>query len=176
VPTSNPSTYLEDAFVTVYKPSVAHEEEDKHRSEAEPLIKDELLLDREASSAFFVVTNTNNSGPAPTKEKAYIHHARAFLKQLLLRHKVLKVLQICFAIYVAGWTYFGGLRNPDTGMIVDPLSEERTSIGLILVNGSERPIVAETVFRVVAVYISRISAWFMYPGEYLSSFFRCYKL
>jgi hypothetical protein len=147
---------------------------------------DKLIRDREvdssgrtsSSSAFFVVANANNSGPAPTKKKALldIHHTRTFLKKLLTRYKVLKILQICLAIYVGAWTYAGGLRNPDTGMLVDPNSEERTSLGLILVNGSERPIVAETMFQLVAVYISRLNAWFMYPGEYLSSsYYRCYK-
>jgi hypothetical protein len=182
LPRSNPSTYLEDRFVTVYKPTAR--EDKSNQEEVVPSIMDAVLRDGEvnssgrtsSSSAFFVVTNANNSGPAPTKKKALdIHHARAFLKELLTRYKVLKIVQICLAVYVGVWTYAGGLRDQDTGMIVDPNSEERTSLGWILVNGSERPIVAETMFQLIAVYISRLNAWFMYPGEYLSSSCRCYK-
>jgi hypothetical protein len=178
IPRSNPS-YLKDRFVTVYKPQAPKEE--SKQDVAVPFIKDALLRDREVDSSgqmpaslpLFVVPNPvvtkPFSRPLPTKKKALdIHHARAFLKKLLTRYKVLKILQICLSIDVGVWTSAGGLRNPDTSMIVNPNLEERTSLGLILVNGSERPIVAETMFQLVAVYISQFIAWLMYPGEYCS--------
>ena len=84
------------------------------------------------------------------------------------------MLQILLAFYVGFLTYAnigppGGLRDTETGLIVDRASSERTAQGLILVNGTERPIVAATFFQVCCIGITRCSAFFMYPGT--SSYF-----
>ena len=62
-------------------------------------------------------------------------------------------------------TFKGGLVDPDTGFVVDKESIERTEAGLVLVNGDERPIVAESDLQVLLVLVARLSAWFMYPSK-----------
>jgi hypothetical protein len=96
------------------------------------------------------------------------HRFRSFRKDMV-RFKVLKMIQVLLAIYVGILTYAdmgppGGLRDPETGLIVDQESAERTEKGLILVNGVQRAIVAATRFQVICIGITRISAFFMYPG------------
>jgi hypothetical protein len=59
-------------------------------------------------------------------------------------------------------TLKGGFINAETGFVVDEESEDRTEEGLILVKGTERAIVGESQFQVVAILIARLSAWFMY--------------
>jgi hypothetical protein len=93
---------------------------------------------------------------------------RAFWKRCL-RYRTLKIVQIALAFYVGFLTYAdigppGGLRDQETGFIVDQASEERTARGVILVNGVERAIVATNFFQVVCIGITRMSAFFMYPG------------
>jgi hypothetical protein len=102
------------------------------------------------------------------------HQFRSFRKDMV-RFKLLKLLQVLLAIYVGVLTYAdigppGGLRDPETGLIVDQESAERTEKGLILVNGVERSIVAATQFQVVCIGITRMSAFFMYPGRFSCSF------
>jgi hypothetical protein len=94
---------------------------------------------------------------------------RAFRKELM-RFKVLKIIQVLLAIYIAILTYAdigppGGLQDTETGLIVDQQSTERTEKGLILVNGVARAIVGVTKFQVACIGISRLSAFFMYPGK-----------
>eukprot|EP00339_Tiarina_fusa_P002514 CAMPEP_0117084426 /NCGR_PEP_ID=MMETSP0472-20121206/59414_1 /TAXON_ID=693140 ORGANISM="Tiarina fusus, Strain LIS" /NCGR_SAMPLE_ID=MMETSP0472 /ASSEMBLY_ACC=CAM_ASM_000603 /LENGTH=292 /DNA_ID=CAMNT_0004813399 /DNA_START=131 /DNA_END=1009 /DNA_ORIENTATION=+ len=97
------------------------------------------------------------------------HTFRSFRKDIV-RFKAIKLIQVLLAIYVGILTYAdigppGGLRDPETGLIIDQESSERTEKGLILVNGVERAIVAATQFQVVCVGITRMSAFFMYPGR-----------
>eukprot|EP00980_Cylindrotheca_fusiformis_P017382 scaffold5395_cov126-Cylindrotheca_fusiformis.AAC.2 len=89
-------------------------------------------------------------------------------KATLLRFKGIKFVQLCLAIYIIvltfadiGWP--GGLRDTETGLIIDDESPERTEKGLILVNGTERAIVASTLFQVACIGVARVSAWLMYP-------------
>ena len=92
------------------------------------------------------------------------YNANSTLRSLL-QYKGLKLIQILCAFYVFLMTYVvPGLRDTETGLILDPQSHDRTSRGLILVNGTERPIVAATDLQVIFVGISRMSAWFMYPA------------
>ena len=126
-------------------------------------------------------SSSSNEHASPTKRKAQNtpvpissrigYYARSALRWLM-RYKAIKVLQVILAFYVGFLTYAdigppGGLRDQETGLIVDQASEERTAKGLILVNGYVRPIVATTTFQVVCIGITRMSAFFMYPGKYL---------
>jgi hypothetical protein len=86
------------------------------------------------------------------------------------RYKTLKLMQILLAIYVGFLTYAdidlpGGLRDQETGLIIDQASEERTEQGVMLVNRTERAIVATNSFQVICIGITRMSAFFMYPGK-----------
>ena len=94
---------------------------------------------------------------------------RAFLKDMM-RFRALKLTQLALSIYIAILTFAdmgppGGLRDTETGFIVDHASPERTANGLILVNGTERAIIAGSTFQVACIGIARLSAWFMYPGK-----------
>jgi hypothetical protein len=71
-------------------------------------------------------------------------------------------------------TLKGGLLDPETGLVVDTESEDRTDEGIILVNGTERAIVGETKFQVVSILIARLSAWFMYPSKFPSDILSLY--
>jgi len=73
------------------------------------------------------------------------------------------MIQVVLAAYAAIVPY-AVLRDEKTGLIIDPTSPERTEKGLLLVNGIERAIVADTLFQVVSVGICRLSAYFMYPA------------
>jgi hypothetical protein len=91
-------------------------------------------------------------------------------KESLLRFKGIKFVQISLAIYITvltfadiGWP--GGLRDTETGLIIDKDSPERTEAGLILINGTERAIAASTLFQVGCIGVARVSAWLMYPGK-----------
>ena len=110
-----------------------------------------------------------NTPPAPISSRIG-YYARSALRWMM-RYKAIKILQVILAFYVGFLTYAdigppGGLRDQETGLIVDQASEERTARGLILVNGHVRPIVATTMFQVVCIGITRMSAFFMYPGKY----------
>lgn len=116
------------------------------------------------------------SPPSPKKDSTASccddlmgYRFRSF-KESLLRFKGIKFVQIVLAIYITvltfadiGWP--GGLRDTETGLIIDRDSPERTEAGLILVNGTERAIAASTLFQVGCIGIARVSAWFMYPGK-----------
>ena len=99
----------------------------------------------------------------------------------VLQYQKLKLLQCLLAFYVGFLTYAnigppGGLRDQETGLIVDQASSERKARGLILVNGSERPIVAATFFQVCCIGITRCSAFFMYPGKSSVQHFETLKI
>ena len=77
------------------------------------------------------------------------------------RYKAIKLAQVLLAVYIGVLTYAdigppGGLRDTETGLIIDQASPERTARGLILVNGTERAIVGATYFQVVCVGITRM--------------------
>ena len=114
------------------------------------------------------ISETRQLVPAPVPS-VEMTKLRAFWKRCL-RYRTLKILQILLAFYVGFLTYAdigppGGLRDQETGLIIDQASEERTERGVILVNGAERAIVAATSFQVVCIGITRMSAFFMYPGK-----------
>jgi hypothetical protein len=114
-------------------------------------------------------THREGQGPAKGKSSHRIGHYGASIVRGLVKYKMIKLLQCLLAVYVGILTYAdigppGGLRDGKTGLIIDQTSNHRTEHGLILVNGSERPIVATTFFQVVCIGITRMSAFFMYPG------------
>jgi hypothetical protein len=78
----------------------------------------------------------------------------------MTRYKAIKLAQVLLAMYVAILTFAdigpqGGLRDTETGLLVDQASPERTARGHILVNGTERPIVGATYLQVVCIGIAR---------------------
>ncbi|CAJ1952236.1 unnamed protein product [Cylindrotheca closterium] len=86
----------------------------------------------------------------------------------LFRFKWLKLTQLLLATYIGILTFAdmgppGGLRDTETGLIMDKASPERTAKGLILVNGTERAIVAASLTQVACIGVARLSAWLMYP-------------
>ena len=87
--------------------------------------------------------------------------------QPMKRFRALKIAQIICAAYIliVTFTKIGGLRDTETGLIVDQASAERTEKGLILVNGTERAIVGATAMQLACFGVSRASAWIMYPGK-----------
>ena len=93
------------------------------------------------------------------------HKMRTFLRELL-RFKILKACQIISAIYIAIMSYCSHIRDPETGLIVDRTSAERTERGLLLDHGVERAIIASSTFQVACIFIARLTAWFMYPSKY----------
>jgi hypothetical protein len=103
-------------------------------------------------------------------EESHFRYRVRSIITIAMRYKAIKLLQILLAVYVFIFTFAPGisLRDPESGLIIDQDSEERTENGLILVNGTERPIVGETIFQVACIGIARISAFFMYPGEYIA--------
>jgi hypothetical protein len=110
-------------------------------------------------------------GAAKGKSSHRIGHNGASIVRGLLKYKMIKLLQCLLAVYIGILTYAdigppGGLRDAETGLIIDQTSNHRTEHGLILVNGSERPIAATTFFQVVCIGITRMSAFFMYPGTF----------
>jgi hypothetical protein len=108
----------------------------------------------------------------PRRKRSFLYRLKnrwiPFYKELV-RFKGLKLIQVLLACYVCFLTYAdigppGGLQD-ENGLILDRQSPERTEMGLILVNGVERAIIGATKFQVIAVGISRMSAFFMYPGK-----------
>lgn len=94
------------------------------------------------------------------------HKIRSYLKEHL-RFKTLKAFQIIFAIYIIIMTFvLGGLRDPETGFIVDGESTERTEHGLIIDKGGKRAMVATSTFQLVCLGVARFSAGIMYPSKY----------
>jgi hypothetical protein len=97
------------------------------------------------------------------------YRSRSFVNELM-RFRALKIAQVILAIYICVLTFAdmgppGGLRDTETGFIIDQASPERTERGVILLNGTERAIVGETQFQLVCIGIARMTAWFMYPGK-----------
>jgi hypothetical protein len=97
------------------------------------------------------------------------YRGRSFVNELM-RFRALKIAQVILAIYICVLTFAdmgppGGLRDTETGLIIDQASPERTERGVILLSGTERAIVGETQFQVVCIGIARLTAWFMYPGK-----------
>jgi hypothetical protein len=110
----------------------------------------------------------NDSAPRSLFDKVS-YRTRSAVKEMM-RFKAIKIAQVIFAFYILFLTFAdigppGGLRDTETGLIVDQASPERTERGLILVNGTERAIVGATLFQVACVGIARASAWIMYPGK-----------
>ncbi len=100
---------------------------------------------------------------------ALIYNLRSLVKHLL-HFRVLKIIQVLCAIYIFVMTLKSGLMDPETGVVIDQQSVERTEEGVVLVNGTERAIVGETRFESVLVLIARLSAWFMYPSKFKDTF------
>ena len=112
-------------------------------------------------------TNEKTTGGSNGTSLAY--RLRTF-KANLFRFKWLKLSQLVLATYIAILTFVdmgppGGLRDTETGLIIDKASPERTANGLILVNGTERAIVAASLTQVALIGVARLSAWLMYPSK-----------
>jgi nicotinamidase-related amidase len=126
-----------------------------------------------SSSRYFASEDLPKAEPANTSSVSWSdrlnYRTRSAFKELM-RFRALKLAQVLLALYIGIMTLAdmgpaGGLRDTETGLIVDQESTERTARGLILVNGTERAIVAATQLQVVFFGITRISAFFMYPGK-----------
>ena len=99
---------------------------------------------------------------------SHIYNRQRQLYRSLFRHKLLKIAQVMCALYIVFCTFsYSSIspRDPITGWILDTESPERTSRGVILINGAEQAIVATTSFQMVCLGITRCSAFFMYPGK-----------
>lgn len=124
--------------------------------------------ERASSTARFSESSQIFSVTTPFFEK-WRCRIRSAIKDMM-RFKALKFTQILLAGCILFLTFAdigppGGLRDTETGLIVDQASAERTEKGLILVNGTERAIVGATLFQVACIGIARASAWIMYPGK-----------
>lgn len=89
------------------------------------------------------------------------------------KYRPLKVIQGLCGLYIVLMSFtrigtfgnVGGLVDPKTGYIIDVNSKANTAKGVILVNGDYRAVVANSVFQMIALAISRLSAFTMYPGK-----------
>lgn len=96
------------------------------------------------------------------------------LRKIFRRYCALKVFSILLTVYIAMITYtyvgtfgeVGGFVDPTTGLIIDANSAERTARGVILDGGVERSIVADNTLQMLALSISRATAFLMYPCTY----------
>lgn len=110
--------------------------------------------------------------PLPSPKRSFkqrmIHRSKAFAKEVL-RFAGLKLFQCVLAVIGGVLTLYppAGIRDPETGLIVDPNSTERTELGVVLVNGVERAVVADTHFQVICIGLTRMTAFFMYPCKFL---------
>ena len=139
-----------------------------------PSNSDTLATKRQRSPP--VQHSANNHG-SETPIRGFTDKARYRLRSAfkeLMRFRALKLSQLLLAFYILFLTFAdigppGGLRDTETGLIVDQASAEKTEKGLILVNGTERAIVGATKFQVACIGIARASAWIMYPGKCIAS-------
>lgn len=119
-------------------------------------------------------TGGKNNGSSPSQSFcASLAYRMRSLRANMFRFKWLKLTQLLLATYIGILTFAdigppGGLRDTDTGLIVDKASPERTANGLILVNGTERAIVAASLTQVACIGVARLSAWLMYPSKFLT--------
>ena len=134
------------------------------------------LPDEDQIDHAFKASDSNNNGAYLRSQPNHgPYHERTYIGNFLMRFKILKAIQVALAIYICVMTYsyLGGLQDPNTKLIIDPTSQERTNKGLILFNGKERALVGATRFQVFSIGISRASAFFMYPGNLLLSDLTC---
>ena len=91
------------------------------------------------------------------------------------RYTTLKLVGILLGIYIAVMSYsfvgtfgpYGGFVDPVRHYIVDVNSVERNDAGVILTKGTERAIVANNWFQMLCIGVTRVTAFFMYPGTFL---------
>ena len=145
-----------------------HEAGDSTRRTSHDSDDSEQSSNFENSTAITLPSKREEGASSAPMSTRFGYHARSALRWLM-RYKAIKILQVLLALYVGFLTYAdigppGGLRDQETGLIIDQ-DEDMTARGLILVHGTERPIVAETMFQVVCIGITRMSAFFMYPGR-----------
>jgi len=177
--------YEDDAVVTIYNqeaskyrkgvddahsghvdeemPFVPSQKEDKELSSTSKTA-DEIF-----SGSFGSLPDMNNINdsivPVSKIKKVDLYRFKAIWKKLL-RHKTIKAIQLLLVMYIAIMTFGpGGLRDSETGLVQDP-DEERNERGVILVNGTERAVIANNVFQVALIGVARLSAWFMYPRKF----------
>jgi predicted ferric reductase len=153
----------EDVVVTIYDQNAEKQREEDHAEKSPLMPLSDRRKDREEPSFQPFVPMISVDPSMQSKKGIDTYHERALLKTLV-RHKTVKVLQVCLAIYIGVLTY-AFVRDPETGLIVDPTSEERTERGVILDNGTERAVVGATRVQVICILIARMSAFFMYPGK-----------
>lgn len=86
-----------------------------------------------------------------------------------------KVTQVLCVAYILMLTFSYapvGLRERATGNIVDA-ERKNTDNGVLLVNGDYRPVVAQGLFELVCLGISRMSAFSLYPVMVLAYLSKC---
>mmetsp|Transcript_28716 Transcript_28716/g.80835 ORF Transcript_28716/g.80835 Transcript_28716/m.80835 type:complete len:680 (+) Transcript_28716:174-2213(+) len=98
------------------------------------------------------------------------------LKKKLSVFWTVKVVQLLCMSYIAILTFSYapiGLRDPATGFIIDVNNATNTENGVILVNGSYRPVVADSTAQMIFLAVSRLSAFSLYPMLVLVFFSKC---
>jgi hypothetical protein len=146
--------------------------DDQEQASAPRNLRDKIDLSASARTS----TTAQSSQPSQQRDSAprslfdnMSYRTRSAVKEMM-RFKAIKITQVLFACYILFLTFAdigppGGLRDTETGLIIDQASPERTERGLILINGTERAVVGATLFQVASVGIARASAWIMYPGK-----------
>ena len=98
------------------------------------------------------------------------------MRQSFLAVKVAQVLCVAY-IMIFTFTYAPlGLRDSTTGNIIDTNDPSNTNNGVIKINGSYRPIVAQGTLELVYLGISRASAFSLYPVMVLVFTSKCKAL
>ena len=127
----------------------------------------EAILGHETKSTHHHRPAADAPTPPPDTFRRAIHRTiRLWHARALRPFWKLTVAQILCAIYILILTFSPppiGLRDPVTNNIIDTSSMANTAAGRIYINGSYRPIVAETTWQKTCLAISRASAFSMYP-------------
>lgn len=96
------------------------------------------------------------------------------------RYYAMKLIGMLLAVYTAALSFthvgtfgkFGGVIDPETGYIIDTMSEENTKAGVLNAGGVKRAVIAATSFELVALAVARLTAFYMYPGTFLCTLIR----
>ena len=123
---------------------------------------------RNASSARHIIQNLRNDDfdMNDVWEWLFPLRLRRWYRKRVLPFWKITLAQIICVIYILVLTFSYppvGMRDPNTGDIVDSNSVENTDNGVIDINGNYRPVVAEGGWQKFCLAMSRMSAFSMYP-------------